>query len=132
MASSIGVMERQLKSCLKYANVRKSGNQSIGKYQAIAHKIADMKIRLETSRLMLYKTAWLKSRKRTATLEASAAKLYISESYITNCREAMQIFGGYGYMVEYGLERELRDALAGKYYSGTSEIQKNIISSMLL
>jgi alkylation response protein AidB-like acyl-CoA dehydrogenase len=132
MASCIGVMERQLDSCRKYAHVRKVGNQSIGKYQAIAHKIAEMKVRIETSRLMLYKAAWLKSQKKTATLETAAAKLYISESYIENCREAMKIYGGYGYMVEYGLERELRDALASQYYSGTSEIQKNIISSMIL
>ncbi len=132
MASCIGIMERQLYSCRKYAHVRKLGNQSIGKFQAIAHKIADMKVRLETSRLMLYKAAWLKSQKKTATLETAATKLYISESYIQNCREAMKIYGAYGYMVEYGLERELRDALASQYYSGTSEIQKNIISSMIL
>lgn len=125
-------MERQLNSCIQYANVRKSGDQSIGNYQSIAHKIAEMKVRLETSRLMLYKVAWLKSHKKNATIEASVAKLYISESYIKNCREAMLIFGGYGYMVEYELERELRDALASAFYSGTSEIQKNIISSMLL
>ena len=91
-----------------------------------------MKVRIETSRLMLYKAAWLKSQKKTATLESAAAKLYISESYVKNCHEAMKIYGGYGYMVEYGLEREMRDALASQYYSGTSEIQKNIISSMRL
>jgi alkylation response protein AidB-like acyl-CoA dehydrogenase len=132
LANCIGVMERQLDSCLKYANIRKPGNQFIGEHQSIAHKIAEMKVRLETSRLMLYKVAWLKSHRKTATLESSIAKLHISESYIKNCRDAMQIYGGYGYMVEYELERELRDALASTFYSGTSEIQKNIISSMLL
>ena len=71
-----------------------------------------MKIRLETSRLLLYKVAWLKSVKKTASVDSSVAKVYISESYIQNCRDAMQIFGGYGYMVEYEIERELRDALA--------------------
>ncbi len=68
----------------------------------------------------------------TPPLESSIAKLTISDSYIENCRDAMQIHGGYGYMVEYEVERELRDALASSLYSGTSEIQKNIISSMLL
>jgi alkylation response protein AidB-like acyl-CoA dehydrogenase len=59
-------------------------------------------------------------------------KLYVSESYIMNSRDALQIHGGYGYMVEYQLERELRDAQASTVYSGTSEIQKNIISSLVL
>ncbi len=132
LANCIGVMERQLNECLKYANVRKVGNQPIGKYQSVSNLIAEMKVRLDASRLMLYKVAWLKSLKKIATLEASIAKLYISESYIQNCRDAMQIYGGYGYMVEYELERELRDALASAFYSGTTEIQKNIISSMIL
>jgi alkylation response protein AidB-like acyl-CoA dehydrogenase len=91
-----------------------------------------MKVRLETSRLMLYKAAWLKSLKKSAALDTSLAKLSISEAYIENCRDALQIFGGYGYMVEYEIERELRDALASSLYSGTSEVQKNIISSLLL
>ena len=90
-----------------------------------------MKVRLESSRLSLYKAAWLKTMKKPAALETSLAKLTVSESYIENCRDAMQIYGGYGYMVEYELERELRDALASSLYSGTSEIQKNIISSLL-
>lgn len=132
LANCIGIMDRQLKACLKYANTRKPGTQVIGKYQSIAHKLSEMKVRLETSRLMLYNVAWIKSKKKTATVESSVAKLYISESYIQNCRDAMQIHGGYGYMAEYELERELRDALASSFYSGTSEIQKNIISSMLL
>lgn len=131
LSGCVGVMERQLKECIKYANVRKPGKQPISRYQSVANKIAEMKVRLETSRLMLYKVAWLKTNRKTATMESSIAKLYISEAYINNCRDAMQIYGGYGYMVEYELERELRDALASAFYSGTSEIQKNIISSLL-
>lgn len=131
-ANCIGVMERLLDECIKYTHVRKLGKQPIGKFQSVANKISEMKVRLETSRLMLYKVAWLKTNKKTATLESSIAKLYVSESYINNCRDAMQIYGGYGYMVEYELERELRDAFASSFYSGTSEIQKNIISSLLV
>jgi len=132
LSNCIGAMERQLHDCIKYVNIRKLGDQTIGKFQSVAHKIAQMRIRLETSRLMLYKAAWLKSNRKPATIESSIAKLYISESYIQNCKDAMQIYGGYGYMVEYGLERELRDAMGSNFYSGTSEIQKNIISSLLL
>ena len=132
LANCIGIMDRLLSDCLNYANTRKIGDQPIGAHQSIAHKIAQMKVRLETSRLMLYKAAWLKSLKKSAALDASLAKLSISEAYIENCRDALQIFGGYGYMVEYEIERELRDALASSLYSGTSEVQKNIISSLLL
>jgi alkylation response protein AidB-like acyl-CoA dehydrogenase len=132
LANCIGIMDRQLTECLQYANTRKPGSQSIGQQQSIAHKLAEMKVRLETSRLVLYKAAWLKSQRKTASVESSLAKLVVSESYIQNCRDAMQIYGGYGYMAEYELERELRDALASSLYSGTSEIQKNIISSLLL
>ena len=131
MSNCIGNMERQLQECIKYVKVRKIDKQPIGKYQSVANKISEMKVRLETSRLLLYQTAWLKSNKRPAAIESSITKLHISESYIQNCRDAVQIFGGYGYMVEYELERELRDAFASTLYSGTSEIQKNIISSLL-
>ncbi len=132
LSNCIGVMERQLDECVKYTNVRKVGKQPIGKYQSVSNKIAEMKVRLETSRMMLHKAAWLKSNKKTASLESSVTKLHISESYIENCREAMRIYGGYGYMVEYELERELRDAIASTIYSGTSEVQKNIISSLII
>jgi alkylation response protein AidB-like acyl-CoA dehydrogenase len=135
LANCTGIMERQLSDCLRVVNTRKKGGQGIGRYQSIAHKIAEMKVRLETSRLLLYKTAWLKSQKKAAALESSAAKLFISESYIQNCHDALQIYtamNGYGDKGRYELERELRDARASTVYSGTSEIHKNIISSILL
>jgi len=130
LANCLGIIERQIDTCVKYMNVRKSGNRPIGKYQSIANKIVEMKLRLETSRLLIYKAAWLKGNKKAAFIESAMAKLYVSESYIQNCREAIQVYGGYGYMVEYELERELRDALASTLYSGTSEIQKNIIAGL--
>ncbi len=131
LAPCLGSMDRLLSDCVHYAHTRKTGSQAIGSHQSISHKLAEMKVRLESSRLSLYKAAWLKTMKKPAALETSLAKLTVSESYIENCRDAMQIYGGYGYMVEYELERELRDALASSLYSGTSEIQKNIISSLL-
>ena len=132
LANAVGIMERQLDECLEYIKIRKPGGQAISEHQSIAHKLADMKVRLETSRLQLYQLAWLKSEGRNGASESSIAKLAIRDAYIKNCRDAMQIHGGYGYMVEYQVERELRDALASTLYSGTSEIQKNIISSLLL
>ena len=132
LAHCLGIMDRLLNDCLHYADTRKISGQPISSHQSISHKLAEMKVRVETSRLLLYKAAWCKAMKKPAALETSLAKLSVSESYIENCRDALQIYGGYGYMVEYELERELRDALASSLYSGTSEIQKNIVSSLLL
>jgi len=131
LASDIGVMERQLERCIKYAKERRQFNQPIGKFQAISHKIADMKVRLETARLILYKVAWLKKTQDRAGMEAAIAKLYLSESLVKSCLDAIQIHGGYGYTTEYELERDLRDSIGSTLYSGTSEIQKNIIAKYL-
>ena len=131
LASDVGVMERQLEECIKYAKVREQFKKPIGKFQAISHKIADMKVRLETARLILYKVAWLKQTQGRAGMEAAIAKLYLSESLIQSCLDAIQIHGGYGYTAEYEIERDLRDSISSTLYSGTSEIQKNIIAKYL-
>jgi alkylation response protein AidB-like acyl-CoA dehydrogenase len=128
LASHLGMMQRLLETSAKYARERQQFGQPIGKYSAIASKIADMEIRLEMGRLLVYKAAWLKSQGRHALREASMAKLYVSEACVESCLDAIQIHGGYGYMTEYEMERDLRDAIAGKLYSGTSEIQKVIIA----
>ncbi len=82
-----------------------------------------MKIRLETARLLLYRLAWLLDSGRPATLDSALVKLYLSESYLRSSLDALQVHGGYGYMTEYELEREVRDAIGSRLYSGTSEIQ---------
>jgi alkylation response protein AidB-like acyl-CoA dehydrogenase len=132
LASAVGSMQRLLETCIRYSKTRKQSGQAIGKFQQVASKIVDMKLRLETARFMLYNGAYQRSIGRTAILEAALAKLHISESWVRCCEDAMQIHGGYGYMVEYEVERELRDALASRLYSGTSEIQRNIIASFLM
>lgn len=129
-APHIGAMQRVMEMCVEQAKGRKQFGREIGEYQSISHKIADMQAAIEMSRLMLYKISWLKDQGRTAFLEASIFKLYVSENYIKTCRDAMQIFGAYGYTKEYDLERELRDALACSIYSGTNEIQRNTIYKM--
>jgi len=131
LASDVGVMERQLEECINYAKVREQFKKPIGKFQAISHKIADMKVRLETARLILYKVAWLKQTQGRAGMEAAIAKLYLSESLIQSCLDAIQIHGGYGYTSEFEIERDLRDSISSTLYSGTSEIQKNIIAKYL-
>ena len=130
-ATHVGAMEKDLEECINYAKVRNQFGKPIGKYQAISHKIADMRVRLELSRLVLYKVAWLKSQGKRVPVESAISKLFISESYVENCMEALQIHGAYGYSKELDLEKNLRDSIAGKIYSGTSEIQKNIIATFL-
>lgn len=131
LASHIGAMERQLEESIRYAREREQFGQPIGKFQSISNRIADMKMRLETARLLLYKVAWTKSQGKSAVMDAALAKLYLSEVYIQNSLDAIRIHGGYGYMTEFQVERELRDAVGGILYSGTSDIQRNIISRLL-
>ena len=99
--------------------------------QLVFSKIVDMKMRLESSRALLYKAAWLRSQGKSIFMEAALAKLHISEAYVRCAEDAIQIHGGYGYMKDYEVERELRDAIGSKLYSGTSEIQRAIIAPLL-
>jgi alkylation response protein AidB-like acyl-CoA dehydrogenase len=131
LASAVGTMERILETCIRYANDRRQFGQPIGKFQLIASKIVDMKMRLETSRALLYKAGWMRSHGKSIFLEAAMAKLQISESWVQTAQDAIQIHGGYGYTAEYEMERELRDAVSSKLYSGTSEIQRLIIAPLL-
>ncbi len=131
LASQLGAMERQLEQAVTYARGRKQFNQPIGTFQAVSNRIADMKLRLETARLLLYKVAWLKENDRPAMLDAALLKLYLGESFVESSLDAIRIHGGYGYMTEYEVERDLRDAVGGVLYGGTSDIQRNIISGLL-
>jgi alkylation response protein AidB-like acyl-CoA dehydrogenase len=131
LASLVGAMERQLERCIKFARERKQFGKPIGKYQSIANKIVDMKVRMETARLILYKLAWKKKGNNKATMDAAIVKLYISECWVKSCLDAIQIHGGYGYTTEFEFERDLRDSVGSTIYSGTSEIQKNIIARYL-
>lgn len=126
----IGAMQRIMEKCVEHVHFRKQFGKPISEYQAVSHKIADMKAAIEMSRLMMYKIAWLKDQGKIAFTETSIFKLYVSENYIKTCRDALQIFGSYGYTKEYEIERELRDALACSIYSGTNEMQKNTIFNM--
>lgn len=130
MAPAIGVMQRLLERCVEHARQRTAGSVPIGKHQSIAHRVADMEVKLESARLLLYRAAWQRQDRGSATRESALAKLAVSEAYVEICRSAVQIFGGYGYMVDYELERELRDALATPLYVGTSEIQRNIVAGL--
>jgi hypothetical protein len=124
-------MQRQLEESIAYARERTQFGQPIGKVQAVSHRIVDMKMRLETARLLLYRLAWRKGRGRTSPMESALVKLYVSEAFVRSSLDALQIRGGYGYMTEFEVERDVRDAIGSRLYSGTSEIQRNIIAGSL-
>jgi len=129
-APHIGTMQRIMEQCINYARTRKQHGKGIIEYQAVSHKIADMKVAIEVGKLMLYKIAYMKDCKQNAFMESSIFKLFVSENYVKVCQNALQIFGGYGYCQEYVMEREVRDSMASTIYSGTSEIQRNTISEL--
>jgi alkylation response protein AidB-like acyl-CoA dehydrogenase len=126
LATTVGSMERVLRRCLAHARERRQFGQPIGKFQSVASRIVDMKLRLETARLLLYRLGWLIDRGRPVDLDSALVKLHLSEAFVQSSLDAVQVHGGYGYMVEYGVERDVRDAIAGRIYSGTSDIQRNI------
>ena len=131
-ACALGTMRRQLERCIEHARTRRQFGKPIGKFQSVANKIVDMKLRLETSRPLVYKVGWLKAQGKDATLEAAMAKLYVSDCFVKNSLDAVQLFGASGYASETGVERDLRDSVGGTIYSGTNEIQRNIIAQHLL
>ncbi|MGH3718663.1 MAG: acyl-CoA dehydrogenase family protein [Pseudonocardiaceae bacterium] len=128
---NLGEMEHRLERCVDYARTRRQFGAPIGSFQAIAHKIADMKVGVEVTRKCLFDTAEAVAENRNVTTDLAIAKLVASEHNFASAAAAVQIFGGNGYMTEYGLEKDLRNAVAGTIYSGASEIQRNRISSML-
>jgi len=125
LASHLGAMQRLLEGCVRQALRQKKSN---GEISCNSTKIADMEIRLETARLVLYKAAWLKSQGKHPLREAAICKAYVADACVKTCLDAIQIYGSS--MTECQIERELRDALPGKIYSGTTEIQKMIIAGL--
>lgn len=131
LAGNLGAMEYQLEQSIDVVKNRKQFGQPIGKFQSVSNRIAEMKLRLETSRLLLYKVAWLKTQNKNALLETAMVKLQLGESYVESSLDAIRNLGGRGYLSEYGIERDLRDSVGGILYAGTSDIQRNIIAQLL-
>lgn len=130
-AGYLGMMERQIEQVVGYAKQRKQFGKPIAKFQAVSHKIADMKLRLESARLLLYRACWLKDQGKEPVQEISLAKLAISEAAVQGGLDAIQLYGGLGVIAEAGVERMLRDALPSTLFSGTSEIQRDLIARSL-
>lgn len=131
-AFNVGVHERLLEKSLAYARTRQQFGKPISRFPAIANRLADMKTQLEAARLLVYRAAWkLDHGAKTPSIDASIAKLFVGESLVAAALSAIQVHGGYGFSTEYEIERALRDAVGATIYSGTSEMQRNIIASWL-
>ena len=131
MASQVGVMRRTMDACVRYARQRKQFGKPIAKFESVADKIANMKIAVDAARALVLRVGWLMDQGREAMAESAVAKAFVSEANVRVHLDALQIHGGYGYMSEFEIERDLRDALGGTLYSGTTEIQRRIIARSL-
>ena len=133
-AQAIGIAQAAYDAALEYSRDRKAFGQSIGAFQSIQNKLADMKTRIEASRLLTLQAAWAKDKARATggryTLDASIAKLFASETAMFVTHQAVQIHGGMGYSKELPLERYFRDAKITEIYEGTSEIQRMVIGRL--
>jgi alkylation response protein AidB-like acyl-CoA dehydrogenase len=131
-SQALGIAAGAYELALAYSKERTTFGKPICEHQAIAFKLADMVLGIETARLMILKAAWLKDNGMDYTLEGSMAKLYASEIAMKTTVEAVQIHGGYGYVKEYHVERLMRDAKITQIYEGTSEVQRIVISRSVL
>lgn len=130
-APFVGAMQRQLDDCVSYAGERRQFGESIGKNQAISHRLAEMRLRLETARLLLHRFAEVAARGEDASLESALVKVHVSESYVQSSLDAIQLHGANGYAAELGVADDLRDALGLRIASGTNEMQRNAIARHL-
>jgi alkylation response protein AidB-like acyl-CoA dehydrogenase len=128
MASQVGLMRKTLERCIEYARQRRQFGKPIAQFESVADKIADMRIAVDASRALVLRVGWLMDRGHDPMIAAAVAKAFIAEANVRTHLEAVQVHGGYGYMTDFEIERGLRDAIGGRIYSGTTEIQKRIIA----
>jgi len=131
-AQSVGMAQGALERALKYAKERQQFGQRLADFQAIQHKLADMAVDIESARLLTYKAAWYVDKGQIIPKLACMAKTLATTNAVRVISEAMQIFGGYGYLADYDIERYYRDVRVSMIYEGTTEIQKNVIARALL
>lgn len=131
-AQAVGIARGALEESTRYSQVRKQFGKKISDFQAIQFMLADMATEVDAARLLTYRAAWKKDQGDRYSLEASMAKLFASEAAMRATTKGIQIFGGYGYMNDYPMERFFRDAKVTEIYEGTSEIQRIVIANHLL
>ena len=130
-AMAVGIAQAAFDRALSYSKERKQFGKTLAQFQITQFKLADMSLKIELARNMVYKAAWLKDQGRPFSKEASMCKLYASEMAMEVATEAIQIHGGYGYMKEYEVERYMRDAKLLEIGEGTSEVQRMVIARLI-
>lgn len=130
-AGIAGIMQWQLDEVVRHSRDRRSGGVHLGKHQAIGHRIADMKLRLDTVDLWLNECVRLSDTRQRLTLASAQTKLYAAEAFLQSSLDAVQIMGAAGLETGGGMAELVRDALAGRLFSGSSEVQKNLIAALL-
>jgi alkylation response protein AidB-like acyl-CoA dehydrogenase len=128
MVVYLGMLERQLRNACTYARNRRAFGTPISAHPPVADKLVDMRLRLDTARLLLYRACWSKAQGRSALGESAMAKLWTAECAVANSLDAIQVHGALGYASDAGVERDLRDAVGARIHSGTSELQKVMIA----
>ena len=128
---AVGIAQAAFEKALQYAKERKQFGKTLSQFQVTQLKLADMALKIELARNMVYKAAWLKDQGRPFSKEASMCKLYASEIAMEISDQAVQIHGGYGYMREYEVERYMRDAKLLEIGEGTSEVQRMVIAKLI-
>jgi hypothetical protein len=130
-AAQVGATQRLLERCIGRAQEREQFGVPIGNHQAVSHPLVDVAIRLETARLLILKTAALADDGRSVAAAAAMAKIEVSQTAVAAAVQALHLFGAEGYTVDAGIEVYLRDAVGGLAYSGTSDIQRNMLARLL-
>jgi hypothetical protein len=131
LAGAVGAMARMLDDSVRYVRGRRQFGQPVGHFQTVANRVVDMRVRLESARLFLYRAAWAKEQGKDPSVAAALAKLVISEAWVDSALDGVRLRGGYGYATEYQAERDLRDSVGGLLASGTSDIQRNMLARSL-
>jgi len=129
LAPAVGTLHRLAEQSCAYARERRQFGKSIEDFQSVANRLADMRTRAETARLLTFHYAWLVDQRRAQPHDAAMVKLHLAESLLDSSLDAVQVRGAHGYTSELGLERMVRDAVGARIYSGTSDIQRNIIAT---
>jgi hypothetical protein len=127
-AVHVGTMQRLMDQAIEHARTRRQFGQPIGRFQAVSHRIADMKVRLEAARLLVYQTAMRLEKSRSVSLDAAITKLFVSESLVETAMDTIRTLGALGVLTHQQVERALRDSVASTLYSGTSDMQRNVIA----
>ncbi|WP_225849137.1 acyl-CoA dehydrogenase family protein [Streptomyces sp. HPF1205] len=130
-AGYLGLMDRLIERCVEHARSRRQFGHRIGDFQAVAHRVVEMKLRLDSARLLLHRACWQMDQGEDSVLSVALSKLAVSEGALASAVDAVQIFGGRGYRRDQGIEAYLRDTVPSTIFSGTSDIQRLLIAKEL-